>query len=382
VPCRSSYGPSENAQLKTRPTTEVESDRLSHGPWNARVWGTRPPGNINMYNKDGHLGIDTGKDELHCAFMRPSDADAPCWRMGYTNNALGFKAILERTPAGAIIAIEPTGTYSLEFVKYARSQGRQVLMAPPLKAKNYLRSIQSRAKTDKLDCVGLAMFARDGKLRPYPVKSPIVEQVDQLLSARRGISASITNLKLQMNQLQHAQQYLEPSIVELKKQLRAIDKQISTVCKQDKEMAYRKSLLKVPGIGPVTATAVLSRLVSKDFETPAQFVAYCGLDIGVAQSGKRKGQLGLTKQGDSELRRLLYVAAQSSVNTKDSPFKQQYHNLKASGRKHKEAINIIARKIAKLCWSMVKYQSQYDPERVFNRPMSNKDISETITTEM
>ena len=80
----------------------------------------------------------------------------------------------------------------------------------------------------------------------------------------------------------------------------------------------------MPGFGKVTAATLASRLAGHTFGHSDQFVAYCGLDVGVRQSGKKNGQTGLTRQGDGELRRLLYLAAQSNLRSKNSPFKAQY----------------------------------------------------------
>jgi transposase len=157
------------------------------------------------------------------------------------------------------------------------------------------------------------------------------------------------------------------TIKDLKAKLKAIDKKIAALVEADPELRPCVArLLKVPGIGPVTATAVASRLIHKQFTNPDQFVAYIGMDITVVESGKRKGQLGLTKDGDAELRRLLYCAAQSSLHCKkDTTFRQQYAREKAKGHTNVQAICAITRKMAKLAWSITRHQADYDPKRVF-----------------
>src|SRR5712692_7633041 len=87
--------------------------------------------------------------------------------------------------------------YSLHVVKQAQAAGRTVLLAPPRKAKAFLASIQSRAKTDRLDGRGLALFGLSRPLTPYPVKSDTVDELDQLLSARKGLARSLAQLRLQ-----------------------------------------------------------------------------------------------------------------------------------------------------------------------------------------
>lgn len=109
----------------------------------------------------------------------------------------------------------------------------------------------------------------------------------------------------------------------------------------------------------------MSRLTIRAFSHSDQFVAYCGLDIRIRQSGKKSGQLGLSKQGEAELRRLLFLAAQSSLRAKGSPFKVQYERERAKGLSSTAALCAVARKIARLSWSLVTHGTTYDPERVY-----------------
>jgi transposase len=84
-------------------------------------------------------------------------------------------------------------------------------------------------------------------------------------------------------------------------------------------------------------------------------VAYIGLDVDKRESGKRKGERGLTHQGDAELRRLLYLCAQANLRIQDSPFRQQYERERAKGLSSTAALCAVARKLARLCWSLHKH---------------------------
>lgn len=137
------------------------------------------------------------------------------------------------------------------------------------------------------------------------------------------------------------------------------------MCKKVREGAR---LEKVPGIGPITAATVASRLVERSFPHSDSFVAYCGLDVAIKQSGQKRGNYGLTKQGDAELRRLLYLCAQSSVRAKNSPFKAHYEREQAKGLSKTAALCAVARKMARLCWSLVEHNQSYDPDRVYQQP--------------
>lgn len=318
------------------------------------------------------LGIDVSKDTLACTLFDPTTQKA-LWSRTVPNTSSGITRLLRQTPAESPWALEPTGRYSLLAATAAHQAGRRVLLAQPKKARHFLRSILrsigSRAKTDALDSHGLGLFAlcRQSQLPPYPLKSKAVEQLDQLLSVRQSLSASLAAFELQAKELSHAAPTLEPVMAAIAEQKKEVDRQIAQLTACQPEFAIAAELEKVPGIGRVTAATLASRLSSHTFSHSDQFVAYCGLDVGVRQSGKRSGQTGLTKQGDGELRRLLYLAAQSNLRSKSSPFKAHYERERAKGLPSTAALCAVARKLARLAWSLHKHGTSYDPSRVYQQ---------------
>ena len=134
--------------------------------------------------------------------------------------------------------------------------------------------------------------------------------------------------------------------------------------KSDPQFAAIKRVDAIPGVGEVTATAVVSRIASKGFKSADSFVAYCGLDVRVNESGKRKGKTTISKQGDAELRRLLYCCAQATTRCKVSPFKDQYKQMRDRGMPTTKALCAIARKMAMVCWSIAHYNTDYQHDRV------------------
>lgn len=312
------------------------------------------------------FALDVSKDTLVCTLLDPLTRNTR-WERTVDNTPASVRQLLAKTDPTTPWVLEPTGRFSLAVVQLAQAAGRTVLLAPPRKAKNYLKSIQTRAKTDRLDSRGLGLFALTHDLSPYPVKSEAVERIDQWLTARKGVTDAIASLQVRIVELPHAAELLKQTVADLKSRQKELDRQIEQETKRA-EFAAVARLLRVHGIGPVTAAAAVSRLQSKQFGHPDQFVAYIGFDIGVIQSGKRVGQLGLTKEGDAELRRLFYLCAKSSIRAEGSPFRGQYKRELQKGRKKTAALCIVARKMARLCWSMVKHGTEYDPERVYQQP--------------
>ena len=93
---------------------------------------------------------------------------------------------------------------------------------------------------------------------------------------------------MQARELAHAASTLEPVIAALQAQKEAVDKQIAEQTAAHADFAIAVELEKVPGIGKVTAATLASRLAARTFSHSDAFVAYCGLDVGVRQSGKKK----------------------------------------------------------------------------------------------
>lgn len=346
------------------------------------------------------LGVDVGKAELHGTWRDPETRRVR-WQGAVPNTAAGIERLLKRAP-GASLVVEPTGRYGEPLIRAAQAAGREVLLAAPRKARAFLWSEQPRAKTDRVDSAGLALYGLTGRLRPYLLPSPAVDQVKQLLTARRGLSQSLTDLRQQRAALPLAADVLTPAITALEQQLAEVDRRTKRALASAAEPSPQRALaaaaaadpsatdgasrghslagaaaalLAIPGIGGVTAPALAACLVEKQFTHPDQFVAYIGLDIRVHQSGQRRGQFGLSKHGDAELRRLLFLAAMAAAgSTRDTTFAERYAHELTKGLAKTAALNAVARKLAKVAWSIVAHGTQYDPKRVDRQPIADKPL--------
>ena len=315
------------------------------------------------------IGIDVSKESLSvCAW--DAQAQRVRWQLEVANSEEGVRGLLARTEEGEPWALEPTGRYSEEVARQGLAEGRQVLVAPPRAAKQFLSSVHPRAKTDRLDARGLALYASSVALKPYPLKSARMDQLSQLLAARKAMAKSLAAFRQQRESLPRARAHVEAAEQALAQQVKVLDRELAHLARQEPEV---QRLQQVPGIGPVSAAALVVRLKSTQFASYDQFVAYVGLDVRVRQSGQRKGSLGLSRHGDAELRRLLYCCAQASLRTKDSPFAQQYEREREKGLASTQALCAVARKMAKVAWALVRSGQDYDPARVYApRPLDTK----------
>jgi transposase len=313
------------------------------------------------------LGIDVSKKELVSVLVEPV-TEKTRWTRSLPNTPEGVQQLLQATPADVPWVVEPTGRYSDLVVELGRAAQREVLMAQPQRARYFLRSLDARVKSDKVDGRGLGVYGLNRPLRPFPQKSKLLSQLDQLRAARKGLARSIQRLTLQVQALPSAAAGLQVAITALEAQRDAFDAQIAALVADAAQFPAVPKLQQVSGIGPVTAAAVVSCLTAKQFETSDAFVAYIGLAVQVRQSGQWAGKAKLAKQGDAELRRLLYLCAQSTLRRADSPFRIQYDRERAKGLSSTAALCAVARKLARLCWSLWKYQTDYDPARVHQQP--------------
>jgi len=313
------------------------------------------------------LGVDVAKDTLAAAYLDPASRTVQ-WEIEVPNTPAGIARLLARTPADAALVLEPTGRYSLPLARAGVAAGRTVLLAQPRRAKAFLSALHPRAKTDRLDSRGLARYGVSADLPPYPLKSEVMDQLDQLRAARRGLSQALMQLRQQQQSLPYAAAALEPAIASLTAERRRLDRQLAQHTAAAAGLVpVIAALDAIPGVGPVTAAALASALLSHRFAHPDDFVAYTGLDVRVRDSGKRRGQRTVSKQGDAELRRLLYLCAQANLRAKDSPFTAQYEREQAKGLTKTAALVAVARKLARVAWSLVRHGTAFDPARVYRQ---------------
>ncbi|WP_355662229.1 transposase, partial [Halomonas salifodinae] len=84
------------------------------------------------------------------------------------------------------------------------------------------------------------------------------------------------------------------------------------------------------------------------------------LDVRVRDSGTQRGRRKLTKQGDPEVRRLLYNAAMAAI--RQPAWQATYQGYLVRGLKKTQALVIVARKLARIAFSLMKHEVDYCPK--------------------
>lgn len=112
-------------------------------------------------------------------------------------------------------------------------------------------------------------------------------------------------------------------------------------------------LLSIPGIGRVSATAILAEVGDiKRFASSDDFVGYCGLYPVVWESGKAKRRYKMTYKGNRMLKMTLLVAS-APARLRNPVMMAFYERLRRRGKSQKAAGGASARKLAELVYAIL-----------------------------
>lgn len=125
-------------------------------------------------------------------------------------------------------------------------------------------------------------------------------------------------------------------------------------------------LLTIPGFGPIVASTWRARFGNcHQFRRGRDVSAACGMVPRQHTTGGRPQLLGITKQGDKELRTLLIHGARAVVSRahkKDDPLSRWVCQVQARRGRHKATV-ALANKMARMAWAITVKQTEYDPCR-------------------
>ena len=128
-----------------------------------------------------------------------------------------------------------------------------------------------------------------------------------------------------------------------------------------------ENLKTIPGVSSKTIAAVISECGDLSrFKTPIKFIGYLGLFPTENSSGNSKSTGHLSKRGSSLAKHALYMASVSCL-LHNKELKQYYDTKKSQGKSKQKGIIAVARKLATIIYSIFRYNTPYDPSRVFSK---------------
>ena len=128
-----------------------------------------------------------------------------------------------------------------------------------------------------------------------------------------------------------------------------------------------ENLKTIPGVSSKTIAAVISECGDLSrFKTPIKFIGYLGLFPTENSSGNSKSTGHLSKRGSSLAKHALYMASVSCM-IHNKELKQYYDTKKSQGKSKQEGLIAVSRKLATIIYSIFRYNTPYDPARVFSK---------------
>ena len=287
----------------------------------------------------------------------------------------------------AVIGIEACGT-SHHWARVLSALGHGIKLLPAA----YVRPYVKRNKTDARDAEAILEAMRSPSMRFVPVKSVerqaargietgrelLVRQRTQLMNAMRGLLAEFGIIAAQgTNGFQALCLKIDgadPAIPEalllaLKAMLlqwraageAARDLEMQLVARAKPDPAMRR-LMKAPGIGPLTAHAIVAAIGDgSQFGSARDFAAWAGLTPREHQSAKRRRAGSISRMGDPGVRRLLTLGASAVIRQiKAKPERATaWQRGILQRRPVKVAVVAQAAKTARIAWAMLRSGEDY-----------------------
>jgi transposase len=302
------------------------------------------------------VGVDVAKNELVIYHAELDVLEA------IPNDKAAIKRWLKVLPGPVDVAIESTNTYHLDFTDLAYEAGCTVYMVGGYELHHYRKGVKIRAKTDALDAKLLARYLKNEghELHPWAPPSPLYRQLLSLFRRRAAlVQARVALVQSWANEPLLKTAFAE-QIAAMQRLETLIEKTIKDHLKNAGLLGQLNRCLKVEGIGFLTGARLLTAFQRGDFKNADAFIAFLGMDLRVSQSGQKDDRRSLSKRGDPEVRRLLHNAAMSASRT--SAWKGFYEKLRARGFATTQALVILARKLARIVFALLKGQSEYQPK--------------------
>jgi transposase len=269
------------------------------------------------------------------------------------------------------------------------TQGHEVRLMPG----QYVRPYVKTNKNDFLDAEGIAEAVQRPRMRFVPIKSD--EQLDlqalhrvrnRLICQRAAVINQIRGFLLERgiairqgqaplrnvlpSLLEDANTALSPMMrrllqdlkdqwTELEDKAKTIDHQIGAAVRENPGC---QRLVTIPGVGPITATAMVASIGNgAAFKQGRSFAAWLGLVPRQHSTGGKTKLLGIGKRENGYLRRMFIMGAQSMMmHMRDStpPYLEWMKKL-AQRAHHNVVVVALANKIARTAWAVLRKDEPY-----------------------
>lgn len=324
------------------------------------------------------VGIDISMDEFDVQFGVTDQELQHEYPAGaqFANKATGFRR-LERwarkltqgSKAPVWFVMEATGSYHEQLAYYLHERGHRVVIVLPTKMKNFIKTLDNKSKTDRLDARAIAQFGLERTLEPWTPPSAQLRTLKILAREYDALVQQAVKVGNQMHAKDHAYTPPPETIARLReqhrllvRQMKAVQAQIRAIVEEDQELNGRiANITSAKGVGFMTAVRVVAETGGFHLIRNAkQLTSYAGYDVVIRQSGKRVGKPAISHKGNSHLRRAVYMPALAAIRFNPT-LRRFYLRLVQSKRNKKVALVAVARKLLCLIYALWRTNAPYDP---------------------
>lgn len=268
--------------------------------------------------------------------------------------------------------------------------GHTVKLMAPQFVKPYVKT----NKNDAADAEAICEAVSRPTMRFVPIKNIEQQAVLALHRARQGfvkartaqanqirgllaeygiiISQGIANISKRLPEIledgenslpgifRHLLARLGDHLKELGRQVKELELQIQI---WHRESEASKKLAQVPGLGPITASALVASIGNaRNFENGRQLAAWLGLVPRQNSSGGKQTLLGISKRGDTYLRTLLIHGARAVIRVAERKAAHAGSWLAGvMGRRNKNVAAVaLANKNARIIWALLAHNRDYE----------------------
>lgn len=299
------------------------------------------------------VGCDVSQRYIDVQVLEP----ARRWRI--RNQRKEIERLGAELPPGSFVGMEATGTLHELLADTLTTAGHVVYVINPRWIHRYAGSIGARGKTDRSDAVVIARYVHAERLRlyRYHVPTPQQRELRRLLHRRAEVRKLMTAAGQSLG-TDGAE-----AVQALAKLVKDIDKRIGVLLKADAQWCvWARRLRAIPGVGPLVVAHIIEALASRPFAAANAFIAHTGMDPRPNDSGAKRGRRRLTHHGDALLRGALFMAAMAAC--KLPQWRALYERNRRKGLPSTAALIVLARKIARIAFSLVKSGDEYDANRL------------------
>lgn len=284
------------------------------------------------------------------------------------NTETGFRELIKQTPENSQYVMEATGLYYYRCAKFLFDKNKYVSVVNPLKIKKAMSTNLLRVKSDKADSKFIAEWAELYKPKQWNIPKAAQLQCQSLQGLREDLVSSITRRKNKRESILQLGKDSGHLLKSVNRMIRSGETQIKLINAELKKLLDEnfkedlELLCSIPGVGPQTATAVVSKIGNgESFNSSGDLLSFLGLTPTMKQSGTSLNSRGrISRMGGVKIRAYLYMGALNAINW-NPKVKVKYDRLISRGKHPKVALVAIMNTLVRQIFGILKSRKKFDP---------------------